>query len=103
MIKSKKAAFTYLREMVIAVIILILLIAVFVKYTGIGFSDIGKQLALAGDCDKDGVINRLDACPCDKIDRGISANRGCPDGYKITGKQIGKEDASCLPSCTKIT
>ena len=97
--KDKKAAHEIvflLIFMVASLVALALYLGVFTKFFGEGFTNIRKEIFLTGDCDEDNVMNRLDECPCDKIDRGTPTNQGCSEGYKITGKNVGKEDRSCL-------
>ncbi|MEK6984470.1 MAG: hypothetical protein AABX33_07895 [Nanoarchaeota archaeon] len=97
--KSKKAvsdAVSLPGKIVLALFLVFISIAIFLKFSGQGFANFRDQITLTGDCDGDTVIDKLDECPCDTIVRGVQANKGCPEGYNIQGSNIGKEDRSCL-------
>ncbi len=101
---NSKKAVSQMIEMLITIGILSLALALFLGYfsksSAGGFSIIKKEIGLLEDYDKDTVMNRLDKCPCDKAELGTQSNDGCPDGYKIRGDKIGKEDRACLDNKT---
>jgi len=70
---------------------LILKFLVFDKITKAG-QEVDTQLDKPGDFDGDKIINLVDKCPCVL---GTIENDGCPNNYKITGKQEGKESTKC--------
>ena len=97
MINSKKAA----EGILWTVVILAALLLFFFLYSNAwanlfrkSVSSINEKFDLAGDSDKDTVINLEDKCPCPQQGRIDSTeNHGCPIGYKIgsNGKEESKE------------
>ena len=98
-VENARLADFYLRTVMIFVI-LALATYVYITFFSSGsnkqFTVFNKQIESLNDCDRDTVMDRLDACPCDIIQRGSTANDGCPEGYRIRGDNTGKEDRSCL-------
>jgi len=77
----------------IIIIVFIILIAVFSKYFAKEAGTVGEQLDSLGDCDKDGVANFLDKCPCLAFKEGEQSDKyaGCPNNTepkKCTDEEI---------------
>jgi len=78
-----------------AIAMIVLVVVVFIFRSGIGKEKdiLEEQIDSFGDCDKDGVQNFLDKCPCIAFEEGnenLDA-RGCPAGTpatKCTEEQI---------------
>lgn len=93
---SKKAVSMVMAAIMTAAILAFAAFIVLSWYTptfGKGIKDISSYL---DDCDKDGVKDKLDSCPCDILEKGTQENKGCPPGYSVKGENRGREDKTCL-------
>lgn len=87
---NSKAQISFLKQLVLVLVALAVLVAVFLHFSGIGFTNIGKCI---DNYDQDSLPDCEDSCPCVS---GVHENHGCPPNYKITGINQGAEDQSCL-------
>ena len=76
---KKGQMWKYIVGGVLALVILIVIIIIFSKGTGVAYDDLKDKLDGAKDCDKDGAINLFDKCPCDD-----SVQDTWPEDLKVT-------------------
>jgi len=90
--KSQGNTFWIIIAAIIALVVVVLVIWWFRGGGGKAFGEVEKKIDSLGDCDKDGIANMFDKCPCTAV--GGEENpeaEGCPLGTPAN------PETSCCP------
>ena len=91
--KKSNIVTDHLGEFVILIVAIIVIVAIYVKFSGSGSQAIDDRLGWTGDFDGDGISNFNDKCDCAI---GGQENDGCPNNVDIEDSEELKElDQEC--------